>query len=85
VLQPTGGWLLRHGLFVVLVLLHARGFRPVLARDWHGPLGQSAWELACHERFDLEFAGQVRSWLVWGYPSANDSARCIGQAAGAHG
>lgn len=63
-LRPTGGSLLRRGPLVVLVLLHARGFRPVLARDWHGGFGQSVWELACHARSDRESAGQrpLGSW-----------------------
>ena len=35
---PTAACLLRAGLLVAWLLLATRGFRPVLARGWHGPL-----------------------------------------------
>jgi hypothetical protein len=61
----TAATLVRTGFVVVLVLVNVSGFRPVLARGWHGvgqsAVGQSAWELDCH--VSLTIAPQVSQHL----------------------
>jgi hypothetical protein len=45
--NSTAATLVRPGFVAVLVLINVSGFRPVLARGWHGA-GPSAWELDCY-------------------------------------
>ena len=60
--NSTGASLVRTSFVVVLVLVNVFGFRPVLARGWHGA-GPSAWEQACHLALTIIYAGQEYSAL----------------------
>src|ERR1700728_1577935 len=64
--NSTAATLVRTGFVVVLVLVNVSGFRPVLARSWHGA-GPSAWARSGVPVFLTLLSDEL--FALWLYPA----------------